>query len=184
MLTTERLLLRPWAESDAADLFVCARDPQVGPIAGWPPHRSVEESLSVIRTALSGAQCYAICQKADGRPIGAAELMLCTHTKLTDRADECELGYWLGKPYWGNGYMTEAVRALLRHGFASLGMRAVWGGYYDGNGRSQRVLEKCGFLPCRTDPDTAVPMLNEVRTAHILRLTRERWETDCAARCK
>ncbi len=57
ILTTERLVLRPWTETDVESLFEYAKDPDVGPIAGWPPHKSVEESLNVIRNVFSGKEC-------------------------------------------------------------------------------------------------------------------------------
>ena len=63
MMETERLILRKWEETDALSLFEYAKDPDVGPIAVWPPHRSVEESLEVIRNVFGGAECYAICEK-------------------------------------------------------------------------------------------------------------------------
>ena len=76
ILTTERLTLRPWKESDAESLYEYAKDPDVGPIAGWPPHKSVEESLEVIRHVFTGAECYAICEKGTDKAIGAVELKL------------------------------------------------------------------------------------------------------------
>ena len=68
-LKTERLILRPWKESDAQSLYEYAKDPDVGPIAGWPPHKSVEESLNVIRDVFNGAECYAICEKENNKGI-------------------------------------------------------------------------------------------------------------------
>ena len=62
MLKTERLLLRKWQESDAESLFEYAKNPEIGPIAGWSPHKSVEDSLQVIRNVLNGAESYAICE--------------------------------------------------------------------------------------------------------------------------
>ena len=62
ILTTERLVLRRWTEADAESLFEYAKDPDIGPIAGWPPHKSVEESLEVIRNVFNGTECYAICE--------------------------------------------------------------------------------------------------------------------------
>ena len=56
-IKTERLILRKWKESDAESLFEYASDPEVGPIAGWPQHKSVEESLDVIKNVFDGAQC-------------------------------------------------------------------------------------------------------------------------------
>ena len=74
MLETKRLILRRWEESDAENLYEYAKDPDVGPIAGWPPHQSVAESLDVIRDVFNGAEAYAICFKSDGKAIGAIEL--------------------------------------------------------------------------------------------------------------
>lgn len=176
MLQTKRLLLRRWREEDADSLFLYASDPEVGPAAGWLPHRSREESLEVIRTVLNGAECYAICERGETRAIGAVELRLNGHTDLTQRDDECELGYWLGRPFWGRGYMLEAARELLRHGFEDLAMHAIWCGYYDGNFKSKRVQEKLGFLHHHTCEAVPVPLLHEVRVGHTSLMTRERWE--------
>lgn len=176
MLTTKRLLLRHWRDSDADSLFAYAQDPDVGPIAGWPPHRSAEESLDVIRNVLSGAECYAICEAGRDTAIGAAELILTDRPGRTDRPDECELGYWLGKPFWGRGYMPEAAGELLRRGFEELGMSRIWCCYYEGNQKSRRVQEKLGFVPHSVAENVPVPLLNEVRTEHINLLTKDRWE--------
>ena len=100
-LQTERLTLRRWEETDAESLYEYASDPDVGPIAGWPSHRSIEESREVIRNVFCGAECYAICEKGSGKAIGAIELKLNGHTDMTEQNDECELGYWLGKPFSG-----------------------------------------------------------------------------------
>lgn len=175
-METERLILRKWKETDAESLFAYAKDPDVGPIAGWPPHRSVKESLDVIRHVFCGAECYAICEKGNGEAIGAIELKLNGHTDMTERDDECELGYWLGKTFWGRGYMPEAAREILRHGFEDLGMNTIWCGYYEGNRKSKRVQEKLGFVYHHTCHDVPVPLLNEVRIGHTNIMTRAHWE--------
>ena len=174
-METERLILRRWEDADAADLYKYAKDPDVGPIAGWPAHRSVEESLEIIHGVLGRPETYAICLKETGRAIGAIGLHLNGCTDMTDRDDECELGYWLGKPYWNRGIVPEAAREILRHAFEDLGMRCVWAGYHDGNDRSRRVLEKCGFRHQWTTDEIDVPLMNEVRKGHVCRLTREEW---------
>lgn len=176
ILETERLILRPWEESDAQSLYEYAKDPDVGPIAGWPPHKSVEESLQVIKNVFHGAQCYAICEKDANIAIGAVELKLNGHTDMTDQEDECELGYWLGKPFWGRGYMPEAASALIRYGFVNLKMSAIWCGYYEGNSKSKRVQEKLGFVYHHTCENVPVPLLHEVRTGHTNIMTKEQWE--------
>ena len=66
-LTTERLILRPWTETDAEDLYRYAKDDRVGPTAGWPPHSSVDNSAEIIRTVFSAPETYAVCLKEDNR---------------------------------------------------------------------------------------------------------------------
>ena len=176
VLETERLILRHWTESDAENLYEYAKDPAVGPIAGWPPHKSVAESLSVIKNVLNGPECYAICEKDSNRAIGSIELKLNGHTDMTEKDDECELGYWLGQPFWGKGYVPEAAMSLLHRGFKALGMSTIWCGYYDGNSKSKHVQEKLGFTYHHTCEHVDVPLLGEVRTGHTNILTREHWD--------
>ena len=175
-LETDRLILRRWAETDAESLYEYAKDPAIGPIAGWPPHTSIAESLNVIRNVLNGPQCYALCEQGSNRAIGSIELKLNGHTDMTEREDECELGYWLGKPFWGRGYMPEAATRLLRHGFETLGMTAIWCGYYDGNVKSRRVMDKLGFRYHHYSEGLELDLLNEVRNGHVMLLTREEWK--------
>ena len=176
ILETERLILRRWKESDAEDLYIYASNPDVGPIAGWPPHQSVEESLDVIKNVLNGKEAYAICLKEDGKAIGAIELKLNDHTDMTERDDECELGYWLGKLFWGQGFMTEAAREILRHAFEDICMSKVWCGYYEGNAKSKHVQEKVGFKYQWTTEGVDVPLMHEKRTGHVNAMTKEEWQ--------
>ena len=178
VLETERLILRRWEESDAESLFEYARDPDVGPIAGWPAHQSLQESLHVIRNVFNGREAYAVCLKTDRKAIGAIELKLNGHTDMTDCNDECELGYWLGKPFWGQGIMPEAAKEILRHAFMDLGMSKVWVGYYEGNTKSKRVQEKCGFRYQWKTENVDVPLMHEKRTGHVSSITREQWLLD------
>lgn len=60
ILETERLILRPWLEDDAGELYKYASDPDVGPAAGWPPHTSVDNSRDIISTVLSASETYAV----------------------------------------------------------------------------------------------------------------------------
>lgn len=175
ILMTKRLMLRPWMETDAENLFAYAGDPDVGPAAGWPPHKNAEESLAVIRNVLTAPECYAVCERENGEAIGSVGLKLNGHTDMTEREDECELGYWLGKPFWGRGYMPEAAEELIRHGFEDLGMTTIWCGYYDGNHKSKRVQEKLGFILHHTCDHVPVPLMNEVRTGYTNYITKEQW---------
>lgn len=177
-LETERLILRRWEESDAESMYEYAKDPDVGPIAGWPAHQNTEESRYVIRNVLNGKEAYAICLKTDNRAIGAIELKLNGHSDMTERDDECELGYWLGKPFWGQGITPEAARVLIRRAFMELGMTKIWCGYYEGNIKSKRVQEKAGFRYQWKAEDVDVPLMHEKRTGHVSSLTRDQWQWD------
>lgn len=177
VMETERLILRRWEDVDAENLYEYAKDPDVGPIAGWPPHKSIEESLGIIKNVFCGAEAFAVCLKRDNKAIGAIELKLNGHTDMTERDDECELGYWIGKPFWGLGLIPEAAEEIIRHGFEDLGMRAIWCGYYDGNEKSKRVQEKLGFKYQWTTKDLDVPLMNEKRTGHVSLLTVEDWKS-------
>ena len=178
VLMTQRLILRRWEQADAEDLYRYASDADVGPIAGWPPHKSIDESRAVIRDVLNGREAYAICLKEDGRAIGAIELKLNGHTDLTDRDDECEIGYWLGKPFWGRGIVPEAVTEMLRRAFEDIGMQKVWVGYYEGNSKSKRVQEKCRFRFQRKSEGVDVPLMQEKRTGYVSSLTKDQWQWD------
>ena len=89
--------------------------------------------------------------------------------------DEGELGYWLGVPYWGNGLIPEAVRRLLERCFTELDLNGVWCGYYDGNDKSRRVGEKCGFIYHHTEYNKPT-LLGDKRTEHFTYMTRGDWE--------
>ena len=173
ILHTLRLLLRPWREEDANDLYTYASDPAVGLPAGWPPHASAENSREIIRTVLSAPETYAVCRREDGKPIGSIGFH---RNDLAEQDDELELGYWLGKPFWGMGLIPEASEELLRHAFCDLGVKRIWCGHYDGNTKSRRVMEKLGFAYHHTAEGIEVSLLGEVRTGHALLLTREMWE--------
>ncbi len=175
MLETERLILRAWEESDAAALYKYASNPAVGPIAGWPPHTSVEHSREIIRTVFAAPETYAVVLKTTKEPVGSCGILFGSDLHSTEmKNDEAEIGYWIGVPYWGQGLIPEAVRRLLEHCFTDLGIRTVWCGYYDGNRRSQRVQEKCGFVYHHTEHEKPSP-LGDLRTEHFTRLTFEEW---------
>ncbi len=173
VLETERLILRPWEESDAEECFKYAKDPRVGPIAGWPVHTSVENSRQIIRDVLMVPETWAIVLKETGLPVGSIGLH---HNDLASRDDEAELGYWLGVPYWGRGIVPEAARELLRHAFEDLKLARVGCGYYDGNEKSKRVQEKLGFKYQWTTENIPVTQMGETRKGHVNLMTREKWE--------
>ena len=170
ILESQRLLLRPWRESDAETLYKYASDPEVGPRAGWPPHKSVEESLEIIRTVFNSDHIWAIelkdtgetikpheqsnaCtkptesrqKKAEGEAIGCIGYYAYSESNINIGENDAEAGYWVARPYWNQGICTEALRLLIDYCFNEKGFHTLWSDYFPDNPASGRVMEKCGF---------------------------------------
>lgn len=143
IIKTSNLTLRPWQESDAECLYHFARNPKIGPIAGWPPHQSVEDSLYIIKTVFSKRETYAIVH--EGIPIGCVQLLFHPDTNHWWGEGAVELGYWIAEEYWGNGYAVEASRALIKRAFDEFNADKIYASYRCENVQSKRVLEKLGF---------------------------------------
>lgn len=147
IMETGRILLRPWRDSDAPALYKWASDPDVGPRAGWAPHKSVEESLEVIRTVFSDAtNTWAIELKESGEAIGAMGYGPSCDCALPAREGEPIAGYWVAKPYWNRGICTEALQLMLEHIRCMTDIRSLISGHFIDNPASGRVMEKCGFV--------------------------------------
>ncbi|KXL52289.1 putative ribosomal N-acetyltransferase YdaF [Anaerotignum neopropionicum] len=143
MFQTERLILRSLTKEDATDLFAYSKDETVGKNAGWKPHESLDESKQILEEVfLDKEDVFGIIEKQSGRLIGTVGFM----PDLTRTNDNARmLGYAIGRDYWGKGFMTEAVQALLSYGFLEKGYGIISVSHYSDNFRSQRVIEKCGF---------------------------------------
>ncbi|MDY4927225.1 MAG: GNAT family N-acetyltransferase [Prevotella sp.] len=107
-MKTDRITLRPWRESDAETLFLFAKDPDVGPRAGWRPHASEEESRAIILSVFSNPTTWAIVWNETSKPIGAIGYGESCNCALPARHDEPTIGYWVARPFWNMGICTEA----------------------------------------------------------------------------
>lgn len=166
-LETERLILRPWELEDAEALYELAKDTEVGPACGWPPHTSVDESRSILEKVLMNDYTYAIVLKESGQIIGDISRMPLGVSRLCENEHQIEIGFWLGRAYWGNGYMPEACKCILKECFEILGIEKVWCAHSTINDKSKRVQEKCGF---------AFEFLDESRSMVVNSVTSTRWE--------
>lgn len=176
-LETERLILRPWKESDAESLYEYAKDSEVGPVAGWPAHTSVENSREIIRTVFAEDEVYAVCLKEDNKAIGCVAITIGAKSNMKLPETEGEIGYWIGVPFWGRGLIPEAVRELMRHGFEDLNLEKLWCGYFEGNSKSKRAQEKCGFVYHHTNKDIHWALMDDIRTEHVTCITKEAWNS-------
>lgn len=174
-LETERLILRPWKIEDAPSLFKYAQDERIGPAAGWPPHRSPEESEKIIRDVLSSEGTFAVALKETGEPVGSIGISVTEDSGRDHGINEYEAGYWVGVPYWGLGLIPEALQKIQEYIFTELDGEALRAGYFDGNIKSLKVLKKCGHRYHHTVYDRDIPTLNEKKTEHYMRITRDKY---------
>lgn len=151
-LESKRLILREFQPSDVDDLFEYASVPGVGEMAGWPHHPNIEESRYRVNKFISEKHTFAIVYKENNKVIGSLGI---EKYGLEDKLSEFdgyigrEIGYVLSKDYWGKGIMPEAVKLVINYLFNVLNYDFLLCGHYDKNHQSQRVQEKCGFIPYR-----------------------------------
>lgn len=145
-MKTERLLLRPWREDDAEALYKYASDNRVSQMALWPCHTSVEMSREVISIFfMPNPHTFAIVLQESGEPIGCIGLVPAGEEHFATSANEREVGYWIGHPYWGQGLTTEALHELTAFCRKNLHLDSLLITADANNKASRRVAEKCGF---------------------------------------
>jgi ribosomal-protein-alanine N-acetyltransferase len=145
-ITTERLILRPYRPEDAADIqrLIGERD-VVATLANVPyPYEEgmAEEWIGGRQESFEKGKTVdlAITHRQEGFLIGSVSL-----NDIDWQSQRAEIGYWIGKPYWGKGYGTEAARAVVKYGFETLGLHRINGRHFGNNPASGRILKKIGM---------------------------------------
>jgi RimJ/RimL family protein N-acetyltransferase len=169
VLKTERLVLRAPLREDVEAIARLAGDRRIAVNTARLPHpygiADAEHFIAAVNRQ-EGEATFVI--GLDGIPIGACG--------IDPREGAPEIGYWLGVPYWGRGYATEAVRAVIDHAFDGLGHEALQAGARVSNPASRRVLEKCGFQ--WTGVRLArIRAINSAAPTDRFRLDRRLWES-------
>lgn len=144
-IETDRLILRPWRESDLEDFYEYASVDGVGQMAGWAPHKSMEESKAILGMFIRGGKTLALELKENGKIIGSVGLEELAPDPVEGESYGREIGYVLSKDYWGRGLMPEAVRAVIDYCFDVLRFHYLTCSHFLRNDRSRRVIEKTGF---------------------------------------
>lgn len=141
VLVTERLVLRPPHEDDLEELAELANNRRVAEMLGRMPHpygpAEARHFLNSTRADRDAGCVYAIALGANGAFIGCAG--------LNARPRGLELGYWIGEPYWGRGYATEAAHALVDLAFRATPIDVLYVSCRVINAGSRGVIHKCGF---------------------------------------
>jgi len=150
-LETERLRLRPLAFEDEAAVFALASDPEIARFVRFEAHRTRAETRAFIELVLEHYRrgdpfAWAIILREDGGLLGS-----CGFVSQVPERKSAEIGYWLGKPYWGKGYAVEAARALVRFGFQQMDLERVEAKCFLENRAGQRVIGKLGMKFEATD---------------------------------
>ena len=147
-LNSPRLILRKLKLSDAPDFYRFASDPEVCRYMLWNLHRSIDDSIQSIQTAIdrySTGKYYrwAIALESTDQVIGIIQLL-----GFEEASQSCSFAYMLGKPYWNQGYATEALQLVLRFAFENMQLQSVKADHFCMNPASGRVMEKAGMRQC------------------------------------
>lgn len=150
VITTPRLVLREWRQSDLNDFYEYAKVDGVGQMAGWPPHETIQDSQRVLNNFMKEKKVFAIYHKEDKKVVGSIGVEKYSEKmKEFDYLKGREIGFVLSKAYWGQGLMPEAVKALCDYLFKTMRFDFLTCGHFCRNSQSKRVQEKCGFVPYR-----------------------------------
>lgn len=163
-IKTNRLLLRKIVYEDAKDMFEYAVDPEVGPKAGWLPHKSIEETKRVIEGMINSNEIYSIVYQT--KMIGTIGI----HTKN----DKKYLGYVLNRNYWRQGIMTEACKAVIIYLFNELNLDVIYISHFLDNHKSEGLIKKLDFELIGSKKDIVQGEPKEVLEYKIERFRFER----------
>lgn len=145
-IETERLILRPWQDSDLDDFYAYASVEGVGEMAGWSHHTSKEESRKILTMFQEEKKTFALELKENHKVIGSLGLEPRTpDIDMPENMQGREVGYVLSRDYWGQGLMPEAVKAVCRYCFEKGNYDYLTCGHFERNTQSRRVIEKSGF---------------------------------------
>lgn len=139
-IETERLILRPLAPEDADDVFEWVSDPVVNKYMPYSLYRDVSEARAWISSLKDeDDNNFGFCLKSTEKVIGSGSVT------FDESRNAYEIGYNLNRKYWGNGYATEAAKAMIQWAYSNLGARDFCANYATANAGSGNVLSKCGF---------------------------------------
>lgn len=172
-LQTARLTLRPWRQTDLQDLYAYASDPEVGPMAGWKPHESPEESQMILDRFVSGRKTFALEYR--GRVVGSIGVEGYDEARYPEFSEQRVrmLGFVLARECWGQGLMPEGVSEVIRWLFEERKLDVILCGHFLWNKQSERVQEKCGFR--HYDFGLFTTKQNKVEEEELRILTRADW---------
>ncbi len=142
LIETSRLILRPFIDSDLEDFFDYARLDTVGPNAGWLPHPNLSHSHEILKRFVEADDVLAMYHKQDSKVFGSIGLH---RRELPEYGEIFELGYVMSTRYEKQGFMTEAVKAVLNYAFNEMALDIVFVAHFIENDKSRKLIERVGF---------------------------------------
>lgn len=139
---TERLIIRPWTMNDAEAMYNYAKSDVVGPMAGWKPHTSIEETKAILELFIKENETWALVSKENNKIIGSIGLH---HKERLQTKSEYEIGYVLEEQSWGQGIIVEACKKILEYAFVTKKIDRITIAHFPFNTQSKRVIEKLKF---------------------------------------
>lgn len=146
VLETDRLILRPFRMEDARAMYDnWASDPEVTKFLSWSAYSSIEDACAILKIWLKSYERpdfyqWAIVERKLGQPIGSISVV-----NFDDRVEMAEIGFCIGKRWWRQGIMPEALKAVIRYLFEEVGMQRIEAGHDPENPASGAVQRKCGL---------------------------------------
>ena len=173
VIITDRLILRNIAAHDAEAIATLIDNYKIAVMLARVPYpyklEDARQFIALTKDQSADERVFALCLKDKAETL----IGICSYERR--QSGEPELGYWLGEPYWGKGYMSEAVKAVIAQAFTVAGHECLVSGCRLQNLASRRVLEKAGFKHIgRYEIDSLVLKTNV--PGHRFSLTRERWQ--------
>ena len=170
-LQTQRLRIRPYTTHDIPELVRLVGSREVAATTLRIAHPYTErDAHAFLELAEEPDKLWlAITLRADDRQIGGIGL------RINHDQQNAELGYWLGVPYWGRGYATEAAREMLRYGFEDLGLHRIFASHFAHNPASGRILTKIGMRHegCQREH---IRKWDEFVDSELYGILRQEWE--------
>ncbi len=173
---TKSLYFTHWNLNDKQELFTLAQDEEVGTNSGWKPHTTIEDSKNAIEKAYLNSYSYALRLKSNNNIVGHISLLPDQYSLLKIGKNEAEIGFWIGKDYWNNGYISEALTSILYYAFKKIHYKKIWGGCLDKNKVSEHLFIKNNFTYLKSIPIELI-FKNKIRTEEkIFVLTKSKYD--------
>ena len=135
------IVLRRFTLGDAGDVFEYASDPEVTEHLTWAPHGHIEDTISIMKKLfLNNPYMYAITLPESDKCIGSIDI------RIVEKHNYASFGFCLARPYWGRGYMTQALELIIELSFQKLGLHRMEGYHSPENPAVGRIMEKCGMV--------------------------------------